>query len=439
MILSADIPKLYTAFAEWLSCLAVVLSHRRLLRHSHASTNVPVMAGILALLSVIQIITGMFSNAWWLVGMLTALAVMFICLYSMLRISAYTACYTLARAFMWAELTASLEWQLDRFYVPEKWASSLIYSALFCLVIYTALFLLFISIESHYQQAAQDSGNERVSLKEILQAWSTALFFFTFSNLSYVEITSPFSSTGFAEIFNTRTIHDLAGVIMLQLLYVQKAEADRREEVNAIRNVLHTQYMQFRQSQDNIELINEKYHDLKHQLQLLRMNSINYHEQIDEIEKEIRIYESDYHTGSSVLDTILTSKGQLCLKYDIRMYVVADGSLLDKVSVVDLAAVFGNALDNAIEHELQIPEKEKRLIRVNVSRRNEMVCILIENYFQGTLLTEGTELVTTKADKQYHGYGIKSIRHTVQKYGGFMTAAVEDNWFRLKILLPRLA
>ncbi|MBP3901116.1 MAG: GHKL domain-containing protein [Blautia sp.] len=437
MTLSADIPKLYTAFAEWLACLAMIYSHRRLLRHSHASTNISIMVGILALLSVIQIITGMFSNAWWLLGMLTAVSVMFVCLYSLLRISTGTAIYKLARTFLWAEFMASLEWQLDRFYMPQTWASYVLPSVIFCLVTYAAVTIIFIRIECRYLKDDTDTGNLSVNTRDIVQVWMTALLFFSFSNLSYVEITSPFSGSDFMQIFNIRTILDLAGVIMLQLLYIQKSEADRREEVNAIRSVLHTQYMQFRQSQENMELINEKYHDLKHQLQLLRMNTGNYLEHIDELEKEIRFFESEYHTGNSVLDTILTSKGQLCTKHDIRMYVVADGTLLVNISVVDLAAIFGNALDNAVEHVLQIPEKEKRMIRVNVSGRNEMICILIENYFQGALLTEGDDLITTKADKNYHGYGIKSIRHTVQKYNGIMSIAVEDNWFRLKILLPR--
>ncbi|MCD8104222.1 MAG: ATP-binding protein [Lachnospiraceae bacterium] len=38
--------------------------------------------------------------------------------------------------------------------------------------------------------------------------------------------------------------------------------------------------------------------------------------------------------------------------------------------------------------------------------------------------------------QQYHGYGIKSIWHTVKKYGGAVNLAVKDHWFELKILIP---
>ena len=44
--------------------------------------------------------------------------------------------------------------------------------------------------------------------------------------------------------------------------------------------------------------------------------------------------------------------------------------------------------------------------------------------------------VTTKKDRRLHGYGMKSIKSTVEKYNGSVVAAQENNWFELKILLP---
>ncbi len=48
---------------------------------------------------------------------------------------------------------------------------------------------------------------------------------------------------------------------------------------------------------------------------------------------------------------------------------------------MNLATIFGNALDDAIEHVMQIPDPERRLIRVSVSRRGNMACILVEKLF----------------------------------------------------------
>ena len=48
-----------------------------------------------------------------------------------------------------------------------------------------------------------------------------------------------------------------------------------------------------------------------------------------------------------------------CRKNYIQITCVADGKLLDFIHVTDLCSIFGNALDNAIEHVIMIPEVEK--------------------------------------------------------------------------------
>ena len=45
---------------------------------------------------------------------------------------------------------------------------------------------------------------------------------------------------------------------------------------------------------------------------------------------------------------------------------------------------------------------------------------------------------TTKRDDQHrHGFGVKSIRHIAQQYGGEVTIRTNDHWFVLTVLLPR--
>lgn len=44
--------------------------------------------------------------------------------------------------------------------------------------------------------------------------------------------------------------------------------------------------------------------------------------------------------------------------------------------------------------------------------------------------------MTTKKNADYHGYGLKSIRYSVEKYNGYMNVTVRDTWFRLELILP---
>ena len=59
----------------------------------------------------------------------------------------------------------------------------------------------------------------------------------------------------------------------------------------------------------------------------------------------------------------------------------------------------------------------------------------------GTLSDETNEedlITTTKKDSKNHGFGLKSIRTAVEKYDGSVVFGVQQNWFELKILLPRV-
>lgn len=56
-------------------------------------------------------------------------------------------------------------------------------------------------------------------------------------------------------------------------------------------------------------MVNQKYHDLKHHIQLLRAASAAERtEYLDQMEQQIRTYEAQNKTGNRVLDTILTAK-----------------------------------------------------------------------------------------------------------------------------------
>ena len=44
--------------------------------------------------------------------------------------------------------------------------------------------------------------------------------------------------------------------------------------------------------------------------------------------------------------------------------------------------------------------------------------------------------VTTKADRRYHGFGVKSMKEVAEKYKGSLTVFVKDGWFELRILIP---
>ena len=260
------------------------------------------------------------------------------------------------------------------------------------------------------------------------------------ASLCLVTKNTPFSGQYSFEIANIRTLVDLAGIAMLYAHLVQCSQTKMRRELETIQNVLQNQYQQYKQSRESIDLINYKYHDLKHQIAVLRseQDPDKRNAFLSQMEEEIKQYELQNKTGNHVLDTILTSKSLYCNKHGITLTSVADGSLLEFMDTMDICSIFGNALDNAIECELKIPNKERRLIHVTVSQQKNFLMIRVENYFEGMLKFKESGLATTKKEKMFHGYGIKSIKYTVDKYGGAVHIDAEKQWFDLKILIPLL-
>ncbi len=116
---------------------------------------------------------------------------------------------------------------------------------------------------------------------------------------------------------------------------------------------------------------------------------------------------------------------------------MADGTLLNFMNTADVCSIFGNALDNAIENVQKQEDIEKRMIQLSVFSKEQLIMIKFENYCDEAPILENGLPSTTKKNKNYHGYGLKSIKMISQKYGGSMTIKTENNWFVLRILIPR--
>ena len=63
-----------------------------------------------------------------------------------------------------------------------------------------------------------------------------------------------------------------------------------------------------------------------------------------------------------------------------------------------------------------------------------MLFIQSDNYYAGELSFKDGLPQTTKEDSNWHGFGLRSIKLIVQKYGGELTTYVEDDIFHLSIL-----
>ncbi len=205
-------------------------------------------------------------------------------------------------------------------------------------------------------------------------------------------------------------------------------------EKKFLMQLVHMQEEQYRTSKANVEMVNIKCHDMKHQIRHIA-NAVT-PEAVKELEQIINVYDASLQTGSEILDVCLMEKQLLCEKNGIKLDCIANGQCLAFMQPSDLFALFGNALDNAIEAVCKLTDVESRIIFISVKDEMGMAVIHIENNYVGDLvMTDGIPM-TSKDNKLYHGYGMKSIRMVVEKYDGNMTLLPQNGVFNLNITIP---
>lgn len=221
--------------------------------------------------------------------------------------------------------------------------------------------------------------------------------------------------------------------MVVQFSLLEQSKIQREREI--FEQLWHREQEQYKISQENIHLINIKCHDLKHQLRALEQGAGD-SKFLREAEKVISIYDSAIRTENDALDVILTEKSLLCEQNQIKLTCMVDGHSFAFMDLSDLYSIFGNIFDNAVEAVLRLGEVEKRIICITGTQTGGFVTIRVENFFDQKLGFQDGLPVTTKPDKAYHGFGLRSVRHLVNKYNGEMTLSAENGLFVVNIMIP---
>ena len=375
------------------------------------------------------------SRTLFIPAMAVIITVLLLHIYYCCRFSWREAGFYLVKAFINGEFAASFCWQFY-YYICEKMNTHIpTWQIANLVVVYAAIFAVLYLMEKSLQK---DMDELHITKRELMVVVVIAAAVFAVSNLSFLDQKGLFSGRLVMDIFIIRTLVDLSGMAVLYAYHIQVKEVQLRFEKNTLHNIMDMQYQNYQLSKESMDMVNQKYHDLKHQITLLKAEadsgkSIRY---LEKMENEIKVYETQNKTGNQVLDAVLTNKALLCQNEGIELKFMIDGAQLVFMKDMDISALFGNMLDNAIESVRKQENQEKRLIGLYVSQEKQFLRIRTENYCDEKLEFRNGLPITTKEDKHLHGYGMKSIRTIVEKYGGSAMASQKNNWFELKILIP---
>ena len=186
-------------------------------------------------------------------------------------------------------------------------------------------------------------------------------------------------------------------------------------------------------------------HDIKNNLSIISelMSKNKYTEAeayINELCGKISSLSPRIVTGDEMLDSIITSKLTEFDRSGIKLTItgVIDGGLEWKA--IDICSVFSNLLDNAIEACRKIPEVDKRYINIQFRQTALQRMINISNSIQDEVdcveINE-VEKYTSKANKKNHGYGLKNIRTSLDKYGAVMRISSDSKEYMTSIMIMK--
>ena len=181
-------------------------------------------------------------------------------------------------------------------------------------------------------------------------------------------------------------------------------------------------------------------HDIKKHLQSIAMlNEQREHDKIDAYIRQLilssNLKEASRLCDHELLNSILCRYMQQCIKDHITFHADIRSRTVDFIASNDLTSLFCNLLDNAIEAAGIVPDS---FIEINTSKREKtpfVVITVINSCRTNPFLSNGRQLCTGKSDKRRHGFGLKSIRKTVQKYHGSMQMYYNDDTFTFHTII----
>ena len=208
-MLYQDIPRIYTAIAEWGACLVYLyMLKREKMKSAHFFIGVLLM---LALQCAFLVATGNVSEVLWIPCMIIAVAIMYVFLMVGGSMKPLGAGYCCARAFVLAEFVASLQWQIVSI-VQVRGIQSFWTEILITIIIFGGCFVIDIYLERDY---LKQDYLQQMTVKEVVAAAIMAVTIFAFSNLSFLSENVPFASKERADIFSMRTLIDFGGIAIL--------------------------------------------------------------------------------------------------------------------------------------------------------------------------------------------------------------------------------
>ncbi len=223
----------------------------------------------------------------------------------------------------------------------------------------------------------------------------------------------------------------LSSVVLLSSILVL-ADYETKAQAAALAEMREVYYQGLQREQTQVRTLR---HDLRNHLTavsgLLEQDETEKaYRYIQELTDSQALHGSQRMCENEIVNVVVSSKckemEQCGIAADIKINLPPVLPMAD----TDLCALFGNALDNAVEAARMSGEKR---VSVRCKVEKSLFMLRVENSADGEVYND---LSTTKKDKKLHGLGLAGMREIVSRYGGVLEAGAKDRKFELIVSIP---
>ncbi|MDO4338401.1 MAG: GHKL domain-containing protein [Eubacteriales bacterium] len=173
-------------------------------------------------------------------------------------------------------------------------------------------------------------------------------------------------------------------------------------------------------------------HDIKKHLQSIKL--LNEKNEPDKINAYIQqlmessdLKETSKICDNEMLNAIFCRYQRQCNDKHIAFHTDIRSGTVKNIYQHDLTSLFCNLLDNAVESADNIPDSYIEL-SVQKKENSPFIVIIVINSCRSTPVYDQDGLpVSHKANKERHGFGIKSIKKVVKQYHGHLQMYYDDH------------
>ena len=140
-------------------------------------------------------------------------------------------------------------------------------------------------------------------------------------------------------------------------------------------------------------------------------------------------------TNNDVVNAIFNAKYYEAIKNDV-LVVLKINDLSDiKISDNDIVTILSNLLDNAIEAAKQC-DIGKRIVKIKMLYEDAVLSIAVSNSYKAEpVLTEDGHIRTTKKNREEHGWGMRNVVATLEKYNAEYIIDYKNGEFVFSIIM----